>query len=97
MKKLIVAIIFLSVNFAYAEDYINFDGEKHSYKGGKLALCKDYEILITLEKQRIEDQNRNVKGKITSNDNISAIFRFMGIIERVGNERVSKILNECKD
>jgi hypothetical protein len=97
MKKFIVATIFLSVNSAYAEDYINVDGEKHSYKGGRVALCKDYEILITLEKQRIEDQKRNVKSKITSNDNLSAVFRFMGIMERIDNERVSKILNDCKD
>lgn len=95
MKKFIVASILLSVNFAYAEDFVNVDGEKYSYKGGKVALCKDYEIAVKLEKQRIEDQKRNITGKITSNDNISAVFRIMGIVERIGNERVTKILNDC--
>lgn len=76
---------------AIASDEIDTDGVRTEYKGGIQAFCRDYAVLIELESKRTKGE---LKGLI-NNDQISSTMRVMGLVERVGNERVGVLVQKC--
>lgn len=82
---------------AQASDEILIDGVAAFYKGGQETLCKDYEVLIKLEHERIKEKNGGKKNGVASNDDISSIFRVMGLEERVGGEKLAKAMEKCRN
>lgn len=94
--KIFLCILgFLLHSNAHASDEIYLNGESIFYKGGESTFCKDYEVIVILEGKRIQEKNSKSPPKIVTNDDISSTFRIMGLAERVGGEKMSKILEKC--
>lgn len=95
MRFIFLVAMFFCVA-AQASDEIIIDGITAFYKGGQEKLCKDYEVLIKLEHERIKEKNNGKKNGIASNDDISSVFRVMGLEERIGGEKLSKAFEKCR-
>jgi hypothetical protein len=95
IKQIIIFSFFCIAITVFAGDEISSSEGNFFYKGGIETLCKDYEVIIRIENQRIKEKNGDSKPKISSNDDISSMFRIMGAAERIGNDRLSKEIEKC--
>lgn len=98
LRKKIFYCILISSLFhfnAFALDEINLNGEIIYYKGGQDVFCKDYEAIIIMESNRIQGKSPYASPRGPSNDEISSTFRIMGLSERVGGEKIGKIIEKC--
>lgn len=61
----------------------------------KQQICEDYKVLIELEQQRLELAKAGKPPPITSNEKLSSVFRVLGLIEKLGEEKFNAVVQQC--
>jgi len=61
----------------------------------KQQLCEDYKVFIELELQRLELAKAGKSPSITSNEKLSSVFRVVGLIEKVGEQKFNELVQQC--
>lgn len=91
---LLFCALFVKSN-AFATDQVKSQYGDFYHLGGIDNLCKDYETLIILESQRIKEKDGKSKPYYPNNDELSSVFRILGLSEKIGNDRLGKELEKC--
>lgn len=77
------------------DDAVFINGNAHSYRGGLKQFCLDTQTIMLQEAKRLEAEKSGKQLGISSNDVTSSIFRFMGLYERIGEQRVNLVIAQC--
>ena len=61
----------------------------------KQQVCEDYKVFIELEQKRLELAKAGKSPQIISNEKLSSVFRVVGLIEKVGEQKYNELVQQC--